>query len=85
MNQVKYILENFDFEKVHKVMKCLDWHWFSCEGVPNTYRLIKAAEEMLMDTNTDGFSRSSGGFRTEKVDGILYLSFVVEDWEGHEE
>jgi len=27
--QISYILGNFDFDKVQRVMQALDWSWFS--------------------------------------------------------
>ena len=55
MDQVDISLEkviaNFDFEKVHDVMRYLGWEWFSrdCEtsSVPTMGRLVQTAQKLL--------------------------------------
>lgn len=45
--QTTYILENFDFDKVHRVMTFLDWHWASVGGVPSIEELKKCAAYVM--------------------------------------
>lgn len=81
-------LESFDFDKVHKVMKMLNWKWVSNEiggdeAIPSTYRLIKRAEELLRKVATVANNKETaisgcGGFVAEMSDGILSLSFILE-------
>lgn len=43
-------LNNFDFEKVEKVMEFLDWRWVSANGqVPDRYTIQDEAFRMLID------------------------------------
>lgn len=92
---IKQVLENFDFDKVHKVMEVLDWKWVggdTQDGVPSVYRLIKKAEGLLKDCvneiehrNTNTFVLSTGGFKATCVkydDGeiVLELEFVLSDF-----
>jgi len=82
------ILDEFDFEQVHKVMVFLKWEW-SGEGVPTIGRLRKRAREMLnyAAEHADGTS-GTGGFyvRKEVWDGetFLALSFVVTSWDNYD-
>lgn len=67
------VMENFDFEKVHKVMEYLDWKWSIGHDenvVPSVYRLMKQAEKML-----DDVSRNDDGMRIELSTGGLRAVF----------
>jgi hypothetical protein len=62
-------MDNFDFHKVHKVMKMLNWRWaFSENGVPEEYELRKHAREDLnrvlaaVMSGYDEYQTSCGGF-----------------------
>lgn len=47
-DQIDYIMDTFEFAKVHKVMKFLGWTWaFSDNGVPEEYELRMQARKML--------------------------------------
>ncbi len=64
--------ENFDWEKVHKVMVFLDWGW-RFEGVPSAKELKEASKELLQEcynkvTLSDSINKSniaSGGLYAE--------------------
>jgi len=92
---INNIIDNFDFEKVNKVMIFLDWHWHWAEdGVPNISELKKLATRHLFNTvkdlemNNDSDAQStvhSGGIKVigNKRDGKitdLTLEFIIEDW-----
>ena len=77
----KKIMEAFDFPKVHKVMKCLDWYWTMGEermGIPSIPTIQRSAMELLKKAydNRKG-SISTGGFSAGMEDGELWLSFEV--------
>ena len=72
---INEVLDNFDFVRVHEVMKFLDWKWYdfqenTCE-VPSIAKLIRTAEKYLSQAY-DGLAKSewnsneyvtiSGGF-----------------------
>jgi len=82
---VEDVLGNFDFERVHKVMTCLDWKWR--EGIPNYYQLIKTAKDLLERVlKKDIKYIGTGGFTATKEvfdDGDIRLGlyFSVADWE----
>lgn len=85
--QIENILENFDFKKVHKVMKFLGRKWYDQElgysVLPTkkkikkeALRLLKSVVETKLDYN------ESGGLVASKYGDVLYLQFCVEEWEG---
>lgn len=71
---VEDVLDEFDFDKVHRVMDLLDWKWASSiineegNGVPSKSALRKHARESLMDAakraykEEEPYSSFSGGF-----------------------
>ena len=89
--QINQLLSGFDFDKVHKVMKHLEWTWCTSveeDGVPNHAELVIAAQRYLsvvydsMDYCSEN-SGGSGGFcvHAKKYDDgeiSLELKFVVE-------
>ena len=95
---VEEVMEDFDFEKVHDVMKQLDWRWGTPDGileVPSIYQLMKTSERLLRDVADKYFETegshfiSTGGFEAALyVDAdskYLKLSFVLEESESEEE
>ena len=72
---INEVLDNFDFDKVHKTMTFLDWKWVSysegtCE-VPSISRMIRTAQQYLemaydglekIDHNEHSYMVGSGGF-----------------------
>ncbi len=93
---IEGILDNFDFDKVRRVMEFLNWTWATLpepDTVPSTYQLIKSAKKRLeqayeyaMDNKRDGYSHS-GGFKAfaeynETTSEVDYfeLEFIVSSW-----
>lgn len=93
---IEGILENFDFDKVRKVMEFLNWTWAILpepNSVPSTYQLIKSAKQRLeeayeyaMDNKRDGYSHS-GGLKAfaeyNKKTGVVdyfELEFILTSW-----
>lgn len=77
------ILDNFDFERVHKAMIALEWNWYlgiGGEGIPSVGALHKAAMRLLSEAWTKKTTFSSGGFSAEYDDGDLILRFILEEW-----
>ncbi|CAB4124450.1 hypothetical protein UFOVP59_17 [uncultured Caudovirales phage] len=89
---IDHIMDHFDFNRVEKAMKALDWVWFHADtenGIPDVPTLRKEARRLLtsawdngMNVNRD-WQVSTGGFTAKLywLDGspLLELSFVVED------
>ena len=81
---IEHILDNFDFEIVHKAMTALDWEWASTDGVPEIPDLRKKARRLLKDVSKrkeDKFFTGTGGFEVSKEDRILELKFVIDEWD----
>ena len=84
---VEDILENFDFECVHDVMKYLNWEWKPCNGVPTIYQLIKYARKLLESVaesyNKEGQYHCTccGGFNAScNESGDLELAFYIAEY-----
>jgi hypothetical protein len=86
--QVKIILDNINFERIHSVMEFLDWK--IAGKIPSTAIIRKHATKLLVDVwNTEeGYERcllESGGLRAERFiyDGLkmLKLSFILTSWD----
>jgi len=75
---IKDIMDNFDFDRVHRVMEYLEWEWYSCDGVPSTYSLIKKAEWLLKEAYAKNTTIAYGGFMASMENDSLSLSFVLE-------
>lgn len=83
------IMDNFDFEKVFKVMVVLSWRW-SIKGVLRapTVEEIKDTASSIIDSllNSDYREIQSGGFTARyeesEDDKYIKLEFVIEHYEG---
>lgn len=86
-------LDEFDFDKVHKVMAFLDWKYSDDKDVPTVETLRKQARKYLMEVakealqRDDEFIMGTGGFRyeakiyngdAEGTDGYLWLRMAFE-------
>ena len=72
---INEVLDNFDFEKVHKVMTFLDWKWYNysenTREVPSIARMIRTVQQYLSQAydglaknewNENQYMIGSGGF-----------------------
>lgn len=95
-NRVDSILLNFDFEKVHRVMKKLKWIWAVWEdentnvhhdSVPSVYALRQLAYKLLIDsvekgpTGTGGFEVKCYVYDLVDEDGVPYAPDEPDDFE----
>ena len=89
------ILNNFDFQKVHDTMKCLNWTWYP-KGIPTVDNIIFGAREKiesvikvcLLEAKPDEeYFVSSGGLKATAIKNeygqitFLQLEFVLTSWE----
>ena len=91
--KIKEIINEFNFDKVQKVMDFLDWRWQNARRIPTIHELISKSENLLNDVclellngqekewkvSTGGFS--AYGFIDDSGDIELSLSFCIEEWE----
>ena len=77
------ILDEFDFEKVHRVMVALDWQWSGTDGVPSIGDLRRQARSLLQQVvdSKDTHSIGTGGFTAFMHRGLLGLRFEVSSYE----
>ena len=79
------ILDQFDFQKVKKVMDAVDWKWAIGKEshVPDIPELRKKARELLWDlVRSKSRMIKAGGLVVEKDDDdILELRFEVTSWD----
>lgn len=92
---VQSVLAHFDFDKVQKVMRTLNWKWVSSktstqiptisEQVLLAKTYLEMAYDGLVNNKTDRYYCGSGGFKaiaTRYEDGeiVLELDFVVAEF-----
>lgn len=90
--KIEDIMRDFNFEKVHNVMKMLDWKWAMTKyGVPTMDEIKAEAKRLLVEAANEKTCIGTGGFRAvyEKAgfddpDPFISLEFIVEDCEGFE-
>ena len=94
------VMDEFDFEKVHRVMNFLEWKWINERKdleVPSIAQLKQAARRLLRESyrcwNKFGYSHAiagSGGFRAafyeagEDGDANFQLMFAVDEQHSHD-
>jgi len=84
-DQIDDIIYNFDFEKVHKIMKILKWRWVIGGElvIPSLQQLVEKARSLLIEAATKTTSVETGGFKvtakySEKDILCLRLEFILE-------
>lgn len=90
LNKIEDIMDNFDFNKVHDVMKMLKWQWglsTTNDKVPSVEELEDEARRLLVDACCEKTNISTGGFRAvyeggDDDDTYIGLEFIVEECEG---
>lgn len=65
--QIDDIMDNFEFDKVHEIMKFLGWTWGMDpeKRIPEVYELRKKAREYLRYVAKHGGTTGSGGFTAQ--------------------
>jgi hypothetical protein len=99
-DEIEDILDNFDFEKVKKVVDVLEWQWFDAElGIPSVPELRKCARRLLIvvgekvtksaEISTEA-TIATGGFcakayKYDDTEKIYFkLAFEVSTWDNYE-
>jgi hypothetical protein len=84
VEQKMMILQDFDFKKVERVMKSLEWEWIGEGGIkytPTISDLTRVADMCLSNvikSKEKEDTYSIGGFESIKMNGVLELRFIVE-------
>ena len=86
--KIKYVLDHFNFEKVHDVMTASNWKWQHTDDpedtthrVPTIERMKKVATHLLYQVSTQKEKTwGTGGFQARRfLSGQIELSFVVAE------
>jgi hypothetical protein len=77
------ILDEFDFEKVHKVMVALDWEWKHSDELPSPAKLRHHARTLLrvVAERRDIRYAHTNGLTAYMENGLLGLRFEVSSYE----
>ena len=88
---IKYILDSFDFDKVHNIMTILDWKWYcKSDNVVGTGLYVPSINEMKRtvsgllndmckpDVNYGDYT-ATGGFKVTMRNDYLELEFILEE------
>lgn len=85
-NMVTAVMEEFDFDRVHRIMVNLDWKWDIGNGemtIPSTYRIMKKANGLLDSVASHygegNYSCGSGGFMAHLDGTALTLQFILTE------
>lgn len=88
---IDYILDHFDFDKVHNIMTILDWRWYctSEKGlgdglhVPSIDNMRRTVYDLLNDMDKPdvnyGDYSATGGFKVTMRNDYLELEFILEE------
>ena len=81
-DQIQKIMNNFDFEKVHNIMKFLNWTWFPWDIVPTVDMLKQEAESLLIQISIHPEYKniSTGGFEVTIDKQTIILRFIPVEY-----
>ena len=81
------VMDEFDFERVHRAMMALNWKWFTSyaeDRIPTIAEIRREARRLLKDvilSNEDYIIHSTGGFKAFKDNGDIGLEFILSDYQ----
>jgi hypothetical protein len=76
------IMDEFDFEKVHRTMKALEWTWYGSDGVPTIGDLRRTARELLQELIKHNYHCvGTGGLFAYRIADTVGLRFEVASFE----
>jgi hypothetical protein len=88
-DEIDYIIDKFNFERVHVAMTAVDWKWAKQNlvptEVPSIARLKETAYRILKIAFKEKTTVTTGGLQAvyhppeETLDVILSLSFVLDE------
>ena len=76
------VMDFLNFERIHKVMKCLNWEWVAENRVPEIYELRQFVRKLINDLIDKNLVEiQCGGFRVRKDSESIIVTFEVESLE----
>lgn len=83
--QIEKIMDEFDFIRVHRCMKAMNWTWVD-KGVPSIEHLKECARDLLKECKKKrGYAVATGGFIVSCDGRHLTMTFYIEQVYGYEE
>lgn len=78
---IEEIMDEFDFNKVHKTMKLLNWKWRDI-GVPDIGEIRRNAR-YIMNRAYESESKycAIGGFEAKVTKHGICLKFIISEWD----
>jgi hypothetical protein len=77
-DEIDYILETFNFERVHVAMTALDWWWTDPHEVPTIARLKKRAKMLLETSYKEKATICTGGLQATYHPPIKDSSLLID-------
>jgi len=77
-DEIDYILETFNFERVHVTMTALDWWWTDPKAVPTIARLKKRAQILLETAYKEQITICTGGLQATYHPPIKDSSLLID-------
>lgn len=75
-------MDFLEFEKIHKVMKFLNWEWALENRVPEIYELRHFVRKLINELIDENLVEiQCGGFRVRKGNESIIVTFEVESFE----
>lgn len=82
VNDIEEIMDEFDFEIVHRTMRALDWKWAGSDGTPTIGDLRRMARELLKDLIKNKYEvTGSGGLYAYRMGATVGLRFELTSYE----
>jgi len=77
-DEIDYILETFNFDRVHVAMTALDWWWTDPHEVPTIARLKKRAKFLLDSAYKEQITIATGGLQAMYYPPIKDSDLLVD-------
>jgi hypothetical protein len=77
-DEIDYILETFNFERVHVAMLALDWKWRDPLAVPTIARLKQRAQILLETAYKEQITICTGGLQAVYHPPIKDSSLLID-------
>ena len=77
-DEIDYILDTFNFERVHVAMLALDWKWRDPLAVPTIARLKQRAKFLLDSAYKEQITIATGGLQAVYHPPIKDLDLLID-------
>jgi hypothetical protein len=78
------VMDNFDFAKVQRAMRLLNWTWHDV-GIPKEYDLKVTVRDLIKSLESENCNEiATGGFIVRYNNNCLRVIFSLEEWIAYE-